>query len=147
MSQKYKQKGYQDSGPKTSSATPGTRGPGFSDDRPARLEGAPKGRGADRDRDEVFRCKACGEKSDIEFGVTAACRKCGAALHSCQQCRYFDGAARFQCLKEIPAPIASKTKFNECALYAPSVTLDLRGRSAQPSPDGARSAFDALFRK
>ncbi len=60
---------------------------------------------------------------------------------------FVDGAARFQCLKEIPAPIASKTKFNECALYAPSVTLALRGRSAQPSPDAARSAFDALFRK
>ncbi len=141
---KYGQKGYQD-GARTGGS--GSSGGGFSSDRPARLEGAPRGRGADRDRDEVFRCKVCGEKNDP--GVTAAsvCKKCGAALHACNQCRFFDGAARWQCRADIPAPIAAKSRANTCALYAPVVSMDLTGTKAADTPDGARSAFDKLFGK
>lgn len=141
---KYGHKGYQD-GARTGGSSGGSGG--FSSDRPARLEGAPRGRGAERNRDEVFRCKACGEKNDPEVTAAAVCRKCGAALHACNQCRHFDGAARWQCRQEIPAPIAAKSKANGCAFYAPVVSLDLTGAKAADTPDGARSAFDKLFGK
>lgn len=141
---KYGHKGYQD-GARTGGSSGGSGG--FSSDRPARLEGAPRGRGAERNRDEVFRCKACGEKNDPEVTAAAVCRKCGAALHACNQCRHFDGAARWQCRQEIPAPIAAKSKANGCAFYAPVVSLDLTGTKAADTPDGARSAFDKLFGK
>jgi hypothetical protein len=143
---KYGHKGYQD-GSRTGGTSGGTGGGGFSSDRPARLEGAPRGRGADRHRDEVFRCKACGEKNDPEVTAAAACRKCGAALHACNQCRFFDGAARWQCRADIPAPVAAKSKANACTLYAPVVSMDLTGTKAADTPDGARSAFDRLFGK
>ncbi len=139
---KYRQKGYQDG-----ARTGGPRDGGFAPDRPARLAGAPKGRGAERNRDEVFRCKVCGEKNDPEVKADAACRKCGAALHACNQCRHFDGAARWQCRADIPAPIAATSKANACALYAPVVSLDLTGAKAAETPDQARSAFDRLFGK
>ncbi|MGA7990045.1 MAG: hypothetical protein WCC53_01305 [Thermoanaerobaculia bacterium] len=141
---KYGHKGYQD-GARTGGS--GGSGGGFPSDRPARLEGAPRGRGADRHRDEVFRCKACGEKNDAEVASGSVCRKCGAALHACNQCRHFDGAARWQCRQPIPAPIAAKSKANDCALYAPVVSLDLTGSKAAETPDQARSAFDKLFGK
>jgi len=138
---KYRQQGYQDG-----ARTGGDRG-GFAPDRPARLEGAPKGRGAERNRDEVFRCKVCGEKNDAEVAPAAVCRKCGAALHACNQCRFFDGAARWQCRAAIPAPIPAKSKANACTFYAPVVSLDLTGSKAADTPDQARSAFDKLFGK
>ncbi len=144
---KYRSKGYQDGARTGGTGGSGGTGGGFPSDRPARLEGAPRGRGADRDRAEVFRCKACGEKNDPEVTAAAACRKCGAALHACNQCRFFDGAAHWQCRQEIPAPIASKSKANDCAFYAPVVSLDLTGTKAADTPDGARSAFDKLFGK
>lgn len=151
--QKYRQQGYKDSGPRESRG-----GGGGFDDRPQRLEGAPRGRGADRPSVEVFRCKKCGEKAQPDFTSDATCRKCGDALHACAQCRHFDSGARFQCRKEIPALIASKTKQNDCALFEPSVSLDLTVRSASGSSSGGnasgkgsaspgRSAFDQLFNK
>jgi hypothetical protein len=111
------------------------------------MEGAPRGRGADRNRDEVFRCKRCGEKNDPEVAAASVCRKCSTPLHACDQCRHFDGAARFQCRLEIPAPIQAKSRANECALYEATITLDLTGRKAADTPDTARSAFDKLFGK
>jgi hypothetical protein len=140
--QKYRQRGYRDSERSGRSG-----GSSSSSDRPARLEGAPKGRGADRNRDEVFRCKTCGEKNDPEFGLEAVCKKCGAALHACAQCRFFDGSAPSQCRQEIPAPIPAKLKANSCTFFAPTVSLNLTGAKAADSPDQARSAFDRLFGK
>jgi hypothetical protein len=143
---KYGHKGYQD-GARTGGTSGGTGGSGFSSDRPARLEGAPRGRGAERNRADVFRCKVCGEKNDAEVTSAAVCRKCGSALHACSQCRSFDGAARWQCRQPIPAPIAAKSTANDCAFYAPVVSLDLTGAKAAETPDQARSAFDKLFGK
>src|ERR1017187_5418855 len=96
--QKYRQGGYRGN---ERSGEGGLPGPA---DRPARLEGAPKGRGADRNRAEVCRCKTCSEKNDPEVVPESVCRKCGAALHACAQCRFFDGAAHWHCRQEIPAP-------------------------------------------
>jgi hypothetical protein len=141
---KYRSKGYQD-GARTGGS--GGGGGGFSSDRPARMEGGPRGRGADRHRDEVFRCKACGEKNDPEVTTAAVCKKCGTALHACSQCRHFDGSAPGQCRQPIPAPIAAKSKANDCTFYAPVVSMDLTGTKAGDTPDGARSAFDNLFGK
>ncbi len=143
---KYRQSGYQDS--QSRGGRSGSEGRGF--DGPARLPGAPTGRGAERDREEVFRCKACGEKNPVEVVSDSACVKCHAALHACSQCRHFDGASQFQCRKPIPAPIAAKSRQNDCALYEPTITLDLKGRSPMgrgATPDDARSAFDKLFGK
>ncbi|HTS03832.1 MAG TPA: hypothetical protein VMN04_15020 [Thermoanaerobaculia bacterium] len=141
---KYRHQGYQD-GARTGGS--GADSAGSSSERPGRLEGSPRGRGAERNREEVFRCKVCGEKNDPEVAAAAACRKCGAALHACNQCRHFDGAARWQCRQPIPAPIPAKSKANDCAFYAPVVSLDLTGAKAAETPDQARSAFDRLFGK
>ncbi len=139
--QKYRQRGYRESD------RSGSRGSSGPSGRPARMEGAPKGRGAERNRDEVFRCKTCSEKNDPEVGLESVCRKCGAALHACAQCRFFDGAAHWQCRQDIPAPVLAKSKGNTCTFYAPTVSLDLTGTKSADSPDQARSAFDRLFGK
>jgi hypothetical protein len=139
--QKYRQRGYRESERSGSGTGHGPSGP----PRGERI--GPKGRGAERNRDEVFRCKTCGEKNDLDVAPAAVCRKCGAALHACAQCRFFDGAAQWQCLQGIPAPVPAKSKENACTFFAPAVTLDLTGSKAADSPGGARSAFDKLFGK
>ena len=87
------------------------------------------------------------------------CPKCGSALHCCKQCAHFEPSTRFQCLKPIPVRIPVKDQANDCALFAPRVTV---ARDAAPmnnnhhstpvqqaprSPNDARAAFDNLFKK
>jgi hypothetical protein len=146
VDRKYRQRGYQDSS--RGAGAGASRGPGAPfDEPPQRLEGAPRGRGAERNREDVFRCKTCGERAETEFSSSAVCAKCGAALHACVQCASFDTLARYQCRKPVPRAVLSKTKANDCELFSPAIALDLRGKSAVDTPDQARSAFDKLFGK
>lgn len=126
-------------------------GPRRSGPRPPRPEG-PRGRGADQNKDVVFACRSCGEKHrDFEeVGPDSTCVKCGADLHACAQCANFDTSARWECTEQIPARIPSKKLRNACLLYTPARSFDLSGARASggtPTPDGARAAFDALFKK
>ena len=141
---KYRHRGYMDSGDRDRGPRPRT-GP-----RPDRNDGAPRGRGIDQDKAVVFACRACGEKrrdpEEIRFDTT--CGKCGADLHACAQCTYFDGSARFECAKPVPERIAAKKTRNTCTFYAPAKTFDLTGtRGTTATPDSARTAFDRLFKK
>lgn len=130
-----------------SGSEPSTRRPGGP--RPDRSDGAPRGRGIDQEKAVVFRCKNCGERViDLDsIGSEATCRKCGADLHSCSQCTYFDTSARFECTQPIPDRIVSKKTRNRCTFYAPAKTFDLTGSRGAATPDDARAAFDKLFKK
>ena len=143
---KYRHRGYMDSGSDSS----GQRSSRPSGPRPPRdNDGAPRGRGIDQNKAVVFRCKHCGERVlDLDsINVEAVCRKCGAALHACSQCANFDTSARFECTEPIPERIPSKKAANACTFYAPAKTFDLTGSRGEATPDDARSAFDALFKK
>ena len=52
-------------------------------------------------------------------------------------------------MKNITARVPNKHSRNECALFQPKVVKDLSADKArQPqTPDDARKAFDALFKK
>jgi hypothetical protein len=139
---KYRHRGYMDS-------DGGTQPRGRSAPRPPRDEGAPRGRGIDQDKAVVFACRACGEKRrDLEeIGPDSRCAKCGAPLHACRQCAYFDTVARFECTQPIPQRIPSKSAANACTFYSPARAFDLTGSRGAETPDDARSAFDKLFKK
>ncbi|HEX4438434.1 MAG TPA: hypothetical protein VH854_00085 [Thermoanaerobaculia bacterium] len=138
---KYRHRGYQESDRDAPSRRPSGG--------PRRDDGAPRGRGIDQSKAVVFRCKHCSEKVlDLEgVGFESVCSKCGASLHACSQCTYFDTSARWECTQPIPARIASKSAANTCTFFAPAKTFDLMGSRAVATPDDARSAFDALFKK
>ncbi|HEY7113144.1 MAG TPA: hypothetical protein VIA45_09460 [Thermoanaerobaculia bacterium] len=137
---KYRHRGYMDSGDEPQRR----RGPSG----PPRSEG-PRGRGADQDKAVVVACKACGEKrrDPEEIGFQTVCARCGADLHSCAQCTYFDTSARFECTRPIPARIPDKKKRNTCTFFAAARSFDLTGSRATATPDDARAAFDRLFKK
>jgi hypothetical protein len=110
------------------------------------------------------RCFNCSTTLPPGVDFNGVCPKCGAELHCCKQCNYFDPSTRFQCAKPIPLRIAVKDKANECTLFKPRVTVARDGVSTNghspaappaapagpPAPrnaDDARSAFDKLFKK
>lgn len=138
MSRKYRQRGYREDDEGDRSRE-GPRGP-----RPER-EG-PRGRGLGRPTGEAFRCARCGGRLTVPAAGIAregTCPSCGADLHACVQCAWFDTSATFECRQTIPVRIAAKSRRNECGLFAPKLVSE--HRSEEPRPDDVRAAFDDLF--
>jgi hypothetical protein len=151
---KYKHHGYQDGGGYSSHSSNSnnqrSQGP-RPEQRPGRLEGAPRGRTAGGFGPEVFKCNACGhQRIGLEQPTPdETCMKCGADLHTCGNCRFFDTTTLWECRENITARVSPKHARNECTLFQPKVVRDLAAdKSRQPvTPDDARKAFDALFNK
>ncbi|MDX1582668.1 MAG: hypothetical protein R3338_03630 [Thermoanaerobaculia bacterium] len=143
---KYGHKGYQDSDVDRQSGDRGNLPP-----RKERLEGAPRGRTAGGFGPEAFKCARCGtlqqSLGEVEFDAT--CRQCDADLHTCTNCKNFDTSARWECREErIPERVSPKDARNECTFFAPKIVRDLNADKARAqTPDDARAAFEALFKK
>jgi hypothetical protein len=135
---KYRQRGYQDDdrGERKGKVTPSdTPGSGPREERIGpRTPNMPGFR-------EVVRCGRCG---NLVSPGDPRCKRCGADLHTCAQCSYFDTGARFECTEPIPARISSKDTHNECSFYGLRVTVERETGSTAPTD--ARKAFDDLFK-
>lgn len=142
--QKYRQRGYQDSG--------------GSDRRPA---SSPKPREPIDPRlprdpkvmnmmafTEVFRCARCGTIETGRIGSLSTCAKCGVDLHACIQCQSFDPGARFECRETIAARVRPKDTRNDCSLFVGVTRVEKEtGSSPSTTPESrARKAFDDLFK-
>jgi hypothetical protein len=153
LDRKYKQHGY------------------MSEDKPKKQEKKPPHDG--RPRQEQFgprtprmvgtvsrmRCSNCGTVLQPNADPNAKCPRCAFDLHCCKQCRYFDSAARFECMQPVVEQIARKDVKNDCTLYEFRTTIEKdtapiavqSSSSATPSnpsrPKDARSAFEDLFKK
>ncbi|HUP63497.1 MAG TPA: hypothetical protein VNA69_24135 [Thermoanaerobaculia bacterium] len=115
------------------------------------MEGSPRGRTAGGFGPEAFKCNQCGQlrHSLGELTTDEACLKCGADLHTCGNCRFFDTTTTWECRENIPARVANKHARNECTFFVAKIVKDLsadKGKQLQ-TPDDARKAFDALFKK
>lgn len=129
----------------------GSQGP--REERRERIEGAPRGRTAGGFGPGAFKCARCGEKQRIGEQITpeAKCSACSSDLHTCTNCKNFDTAAHWQCRvwEDIPARVSPKDANNTCPPFAPRMVADLAADKATKleTPDDARKAFDALFKK
>jgi hypothetical protein len=142
---KYRQRGYQDDNRERPRAA-----------RPAqpREPGAPRGRPDLREPrapnvpgfSETIRCANCGETLTSPFTPSTTCTRCGAAVHSCAQCTFFDPGARFECMQNqhLTARVTPKDAGNECPLYEPRVKVERQTTSKGPADP--KSAFDDLFK-
>lgn len=150
---KYRHRGYQDGGGYGSNSggqNQRPQGPRPDPPRP-RLEDAPRGRTAGGFGPDAFKCNKCGQirHSLGEMTTADVCGGCGADLHTCGNCRFFDTTTMWECRENIPARVVGKHSKNECAFFQPKIVKDLaadKGRQPQ-TPDDARKAFDALFKK
>jgi hypothetical protein len=150
---KYRHKGYQDSGSKPYSPPSNTP----REFRPERVEGAPRGRTAGGFGPEAFKCSKCGNAQRalglVEIEFDSVCEKCQADLHSCWNCKNFDTMTRWECRESpsIPARVSPKDLKNQCTMFMAKMVADLSadkgtGMRAE-TPDDARKAFEALFKK
>ena len=136
---KYKQRGYQDDGGSESargrSSAPRPR-------RDPTLK--PGGRGLGKPTATIFRCKVCGTEN-APGGLTSesSCTKCGADLHTCTHCTYFDSSALNQCREPDAELVRSKAKANDCSYFKPRQTREFKKEAE--SPHDAKAAFDSLF--
>lgn len=148
---KYRHQGYQDGGGfSKKSGEKRSQSPRPEPQR-QRIEGAPRGRTAGGFGPEAFKCNQCGQVrvNLSELTPDETCGKCGADLHSCGNCRFFDTTTMWECRENITVRVANKHAKNVCTLFSPKIVRDLsadKGRSPQ-TPDDARKAFDALFKK
>jgi len=94
---------------------------------------------------QKVRCAACGATLQSGIAIDARCLKCGADLHSCRQCAFFDPGAHFECRKPITARIANKQARNTCELFEPRTIVERETSSS--GPVDARQAFANLFKK
>jgi hypothetical protein len=155
---KYRQRGYQDEGPR------GPKGPAAP--RPPKQDRAPGRQLQDAAgpktpnlmaAHEVCRCARCGNLLSLPIAADSRCTKCGVDLHSCVQCESFDTSARWECTQseKLPARVAPKDARNSCQLFQPRTTVERQtstpqnrdaGHSSPGSSNTARQAFDDLFK-
>ena len=138
---KYRQRGYQDSGPRE--RTPqGPKKP--IEPRDPRMPRDPRVPNMPGFR-EVFRCNQCGTVNGLEVTRETACTKCGVDLHACIHCASFDGGARFECMQPITSRVTPKDARNGCEFFSPRIKVE-RETGSTPAPNRAKQAFDDLFK-
>lgn len=99
---------------------------------------------------KLTRCATCGAALPASFDeitVASRCPKCGADLHTCRNCVYFDPASRFECTQSIPERIARKDVRNECEFFESRTTVEKVTSSESQKPSDSRAAFENLFKK
>jgi hypothetical protein len=101
---------------------------------------------------EVWRCARCGNLLALPIAADGTCSRCGVDLHACIQCVSFDTSSRWECTENarLTARVAPKDARNDCALFAPRMTVERQtgspAPSASPGQPSARQAFDDLFK-
>lgn len=92
-------------------------------------------------------CHACKKELSIgrEVGRRDECAFCGADLHCCLNCRFYDPKAPKQCRETQAGLVREKSKANFCDYF---VFADLPAQANGDSDaDKARRKLDDLFRK
>jgi hypothetical protein len=150
---KYKHRGYQDGGGYGSGgSTQRPKGPRPSyEPQRQRLEDAPRGRTAGGFGPDAFKCNKCSQIRHNLGPLTSdeTCMACGADMHTCGNCRFFDATTMWECRENITVRVIGKQVRNECASFQPKIVKDLAAdKGKQPmNENDARKAFDALFKK
>ncbi len=134
MERKYRQKGYMDSNREAREKRPAPKSENFGPKTPT-MPG----------RRSVWRCASCAAILPSPADTQGKCPGCGAELHSCKQCAFFDTGSRFECSKPVTARIPRKEARNECSFFSPRTTVERETTSSRPLD--ARAAFENLFKK
>jgi hypothetical protein len=94
-------------------------------------------------------CWKCGANIELKPGerVTSRdeCTQCGADLHSCRNCRFYDTSRNNQCAEPQAEWVRNKEASNYCDYFEPSSRAAARIASSSAS-ENAKKKFDSLFR-
>jgi hypothetical protein len=93
-----------------------------------------------------FKCRKLIEyPAGSPVGRRDACPKCGADLHACRNCRFYDPSKHNQCAEAQAEWVRDKDAANFCGYFSPNPILLAQG-GRPSSTDNARKGFDALFK-
>ncbi len=70
------------------------------------------------------------------------CPKCGAAIHCCKMCKYFDPSAYNECRESIADRVVDKEKANYCDFF-----FLVGNAQDKPSPDQLFDLANSIFKK
>ena len=89
-------------------------------------------------------CHSCRKPLTVARGLgrREVCPWCGADLHCCLNCKFYDPAVSKQCRETAAELVKEKAKANFCDYFVFAVT-----ECAQSDAETARRALDDLFRK
>lgn len=91
-------------------------------------------------------CHACGVVIDVleRVGRGEECGKCGADLHCCLNCHFYDPRVADQCTEPQAERVMEKDRSNFCDYFQ----IREAGKSYKKDPKtAARAALDRLFKK
>ena len=131
---KYRQRGYQDS-------SSGAKSDKEKRPRPPSERLGPRSPQMPGSR-TVSRCAQCGAVLTALSQPPGACTGCGAEIHACTQCSYFDPGGHFQCSKPVPEAVPDKRARNECGFFELRSTFE-----RDVTLVGSRTRLDDLFKK
>ena len=89
-------------------------------------------------------CWSCGttliEPPYGKYSFRAVCDKCGAALHSCQNCKYYKPGLPNDCAVPGTDYVADRQANNLCEEFS------ALGKGPPPKNDKSKKSFDDLFK-
>ena len=138
---KYRQRGYQDEGPRERTPQAPKKPIEPRDPRLPRDPRVPNMPGFR----EVFRCTRCGNIESLEVAPETTCSKCGADLHSVHPVHVVRRRRALRMHGAVPARVSPKDTRNQCQFYSPRIKVE-RETGSTVAPNSAKKAFDDLFK-
>ncbi len=96
--------------------------------------------------DRFMKCFACNVgvelSADARVGFRDCCESCGADLHICRNCRFYDPAAYNECHESSAERVTDSERANRCDWFSPSSDVGGEARRSNAVAD-----LDALFKK
>jgi hypothetical protein len=86
-------------------------------------------------------CQALNRRPD-KIGFRDECEKCGADLHACKSCDFYDPKVYNECRETSADVVREKERANYCDYYQPR-----KAEGAKNERDSLLAAAEALFKK
>lgn len=96
---------------------------------------------------DEFMCWKCKEpiEAGLEIFRSSTCFRCGADLHSCRNCRFYEPGSHYDCHETIDEAVSDKERANFCDYFSVRTEFSASNSQGQEKQQAARSAFDSLF--
>lgn len=96
---------------------------------------------------DEFMCWKCKEPiaAGLEIFRSTDCPHCGAALHSCVNCRFYQPGSHYDCHETVDEEVQDKEAANFCEYFSVNLSPTASNSCADKKKQAARNAFDNLF--
>ena len=96
---------------------------------------------------DEFMCWKCKEPiaDGLEIFRSTECSQCGASLHSCVNCRFYQPGVHYGCHETIDEQVRDKEAANFCEYFSVNLNPLASESKVNEAKKAARNAFDNLF--